>query len=182
MFMIINSKSFIARDIKRTRIIIIMSTSKMESMIKQIMQKISIDIQKNTDDNGEQTENNIKERIDILEQHIDDLFKSKSFKTTKDTDSGEEYDEDSDEGEDENLAQSMASKFSQPIQEENASEVMTNIESNILDTNLRIEGLENTVKIIRGKMNELIKVNNAILKRLESTNPNFDKKTKKKPT
>jgi len=70
---------------------------------------------------------------------------------------------DAEEGDD--LRQSMSEKFELPVKLEDAK--VSVLEGVILDVNIRVEELEGATKLLSVKINELIKVNNALLKRLE---------------
>lgn len=143
---------------------------KKEITLRQAFNQLSFDIQKNIEANCEQTEEKLFEKMDEIDDKLAKILKLIE---------GEENNENEEESSDEN-GTSIADKFAIPEEkEELTSEAMSNMETNILDTNLKVEALENTVRNMYRKINELIKVNNAILKKMENnSSKNVEKNDK----
>jgi len=133
--------------------------------LPKLMEEVIFSIKKNIESNSEQSEDSILNRFSQLERLVCQALGIEP-PINEEEDDGEE---------DESLSKSIADKFNIPEIKSisNTSEVLNNMESNILDTNCRLENLETSIGHLQLKINDLIKVNNAILKRLETTNSNF---------
>jgi hypothetical protein len=148
-----------------------MSKLKTEELSK-ILDEFVFSIKKNIESNSEQTEDSILNRFSRLEKLIYKVLGENCTLLISDDECEDEDEENDDKLNNEDTK--IADKFKLPKVKTNRSlDTINNIESNILDTNCRLENLENSIGGIQVKINELIKVNNAILKRLETTNSNF---------
>jgi len=147
------------------------------------MEKTDIDnlvhtIEKNIERNCEENEDAITNRIDLLEQRLIEIIQNKVVnEIEKETEIETEINEDEDEetngnGNGDDLRRSMSEKFdvskTKTANPDTVMDKVTVVESVLIDTNMRMETLEKTVKTMGDKLNDLVKVNNAILKRLES--------------
>jgi len=135
---------------------------------KEYLDKISYEIQKNIEQNSEETEKSFIDRINVLEENIKELLGGNIIKT--DSQNNEDIDNDEESIE---LDKSIADKFKPPPPSPdniNTNERLANMESHLMDVNMRVDNLEKTQKAVYKKLNDLVKVNNAILKNLEQNN------------
>jgi len=136
---------------------------------KEYLDKISYEIQKNIEQNSEETEKSFIDRINVLEENIKELLGGNIINKLE-SQNNENNDDDEESIE---LDKSIADKFKPPPPSPdniNTNERLANMESHLMDVNMRVDNLEKTQKAVYKKLNDLVKVNNAILKNLEQNN------------
>jgi len=117
------------------------------------------ELEHHIDRNSEETEKNIINRIKKLEKRLVKLFGEKDEITSSD-------DEDGGDGGDDGKVN--GNKKTQTMTDsDDVSGSIKNMDSNIFEIVGRINKVEKDINGLGNKLNDLIKVNNAILKRLE---------------
>lgn len=122
-------------------------------------------INKHNKDDSETNDNEDDNANDDEDQDVDEDEDDKGINNCDKDEEAEEV-----EGDDETSKQSISEKFKLPelVGEKNVDGItdLNMVKTNILDVVFRVDEMEKKMRIVASKLNDLIKVNNAILRRL----------------